>query len=633
MDQQTPTTARLTAIVFVAAVVAVVITVIVASVVMNTSLGPKVAIPGPLAVQHALLTNDCANCHSADMDSTKGVLHGIVNSELSLRDSGRCLDCHDLGEHALQSHAMSPAAIEERTQRIIDHPALSAIASASGFNPPHSKEGEFACAVCHVEHGGRWNDLTAMTDAQCQSCHSIQFDSFHKGHPEFDSYPYRRRLRIAFDHASHIYNYFPAGEQGQAPASCTDCHHTDATGKFMMTASFAQGCAQCHDNDVHASQRSAGSGVQFFTLPAIDTIAIDDAGIGIGQWPADSGIAEGEITPFMRLMLGGDPTLRSDLRIADSLDLHDLQDATDEQLVAVGRIIWAIKALAWELARDGHAALLWRTTVAVGADTEVTLSSHLAGGLSRPLMRESIEAWLPDLEDELARHAAGDDPSTDALEDASFDEVDASGQEWASQGGWYRDDMAFALRYRPAGHGDAFLRAWADLAATWPTPGGPVLHALKKPDAVGQCFRCHSVDQTSHGSMKVNWRARQPQDTISGLTRFNHAPHLPLLDDDGCLQCHAIETQPRDFELAYAQFDPNVFNSAIAPMSQTDCAACHTPTKVAMNCLGCHNYHSERPMTRLRTGAPLKPSAAPEKTDANPGDDLLLPLTPGGDSP
>ena len=607
MNQTTPTTASLTRRVFVVAIVAVSITMIVASVVMNTSLGPKVVIPGPLSAPHALLQDDCTNCHSAEMDSIKGVLHGLTNSDLSLRDSQLCLDCHDLGEYAMLAHTTSPASLEQDSPRV-------------GFaQPPRSAQGEYACAVCHVEHEGRRNDLKAMTEGQCQSCHAEQFDGFHKGHPGFEDYPYRRRLRINFDHAGHINHDFPAGDVDLAPTSCADCHSLDGSGDFMMTASFEQACASCHDNDVRATSRSGGSGVAFFGLPAIDTMTLDDAGIGIGQWPADSGIAEGEITPFVRLMLAGEPGALEDLRIIESLDLLDLQDATDEQLAAVARIAWAIKMMAQEFAHGGHDAIVRRIAASIGADSADDervreLSSSLTGGLSRSILQESVQAWLPGLDAELRRRGSGADPITDTLEDALFEEIEATGQAWASQGGWYRDDMAFALKYRPTGHADPFLRAWAELAAGNPKPGARLLGAFADPEAVGQCFKCHSVDQTGPESLLVNWKASRPEDVLGGLTRFSHAPHLPLLGKDGCLSCHAIEPQSRRFEQAYSQYDPGVYVSAIVSMSQTECAKCHTPKKVATACLDCHDYHARRPITRLRAGAPLKPIGRPPES-------------------
>jgi len=500
----------------VAGIVATVV-LIAASILMNTALGPKIVIPGPLTTQHAMLTEDCAHCHSAEMDSFKGVLHGVFNSELSLYDSGRCLKCHNIGANAMQAHAMSVVSLKKGAGPL------------GGIHPPISTAGEVACMVCHVEHEGRLHDLTAMTEAQCQSCHSARFDSFHQGHPEFDGFPYNRRLRIAFDHASHINEYFPTKNPDEAPVACTACHAIDSTGDFMTSLPFEQACAACHANDVDASTRTAGAGIKFLTLPAIDTMTLEDAGIGIGAWPADAAIAEGEITPFTHVLLAADQGLRNDLEEIDTLDLLDLQDATDEQLAAVARVAWAIKALAQEIAEDGHAALLRRVGNSIGDGQSLALSSHLAGGLSRTMWRSSLDAWLPGLADELAKHAAGDDPATDPLEDAIFDETRSPGESWSSQGGWYRDDMAFALRYRPTGHADEFLRAWAELATSDPVQGRRVLDAFRESDATGKCFQCHSIDEVHDDSgarsLRINWYARRPDDVQGGLTRFRHAPH------------------------------------------------------------------------------------------------------------
>lgn len=608
MNQPTTTTARLTRHVLVVTGVAVTITMAIATVVMSTALGPRVVIPGPLSAGHALLTDNCANCHGAEMGSTKGVLHGMVNSGLSLRDSSGCLGCHDLGADALHAHSMAPVALAAYTEKVNARPGSDARAPTGFALPPHSEGGEYACAVCHVEHRGRLHDLKLMTGAQCQSCHSERFDGFHEGHPEFGGYPYTRRLQIGFDHASHIYHNFLTNEPGLAPASCTDCHGTDPTGDFMLTASFERSCAACHEKDTRGTARSGGTGVAFLSLPAIDTVAFEDAGIGIGQWPADSAIAEGGITPFVRLLLSGDAAIAEDLRIVDSLDLLDLSGVSGARLEAVARVVWAIKSLLREITDGGHDAIVRRVERAVGPGAGGEPPSMLTGSLSRSLVRSSIAAWLPDLERELAQRAIGAEVPTDALEDARFEEINATGQGWSTLGGWYRDDMAFAIKHRPTGHGDPFLRAWADLAASEPTAGAALLEAFAREDAVGQCFKCHSVDRAGPSSLRVNWLARRPGDTAGDLTRFSHAPHLPLLGDDGCLRCHGIDPQPRAFELSYRQHDPGVFVSVLAPMNRARCAECHTPSRVSTTCLDCHDYHARRPATRLRGGAPLKPT-------------------------
>ncbi len=611
LPDETPTTARLTRLVFVVVAVSVTITMVIASVVMNTPAGPHVAIPGPLSAQHAMLTEDCSHCHSAEMDSTKGVLHGINSSALSIRDSAKCLDCHDLGGNPMLAHSLSEPTLAAYTRAALAAGGPGA-ASPSGFDlPPHTDAMEFACSVCHVEHGGRHADLTAMTEAQCQSCHTSQFEDFQHGHPPFGTYPYDRRLRIAFDHGSHIYHNFLTNEQGKAPTSCTDCHSVDSAGEYMLTASFEESCAACHENDVRGTMRSGGAGVAFFALPAIDTISLDEAGIGIGQWPADAGIAESGITPFMRLLLSADPAVAADLTVVDRLDLLDLLDASDEELESVARVAWAIKALAQELADGGHGAIASRIRRAVGAGSDDVMPSLLAGALPRALVRDCVSAWLPDLASELDAVRGGDSPGTDMLEDAEFSEIDAAGQGWTSHGGWYRDDMAFAIKYRTTGHADGFLGAWLDLAAAHPAAGEPLLDSMAQVNAVGQCLKCHSVDAVEpsdpSSALLVNWKAARPSDLVGRLTRFSHAPHLPMAGEQGCIECHKIEPQTREFELSYRQRDPGVYVSSLAAMDQASCAECHTPAKVATTCLDCHDYHAHRPSTRLRSPSPLKP--------------------------
>ena len=73
----------------------------------------------------------------------------------------------------------------------------------------------------------------------------------------------------------------------------------------------------------------------------------------------------------------------------------------------------------------------------------------------------------------------------------------ASGENWNSFGGWYRDE--FTIRYRPTGHADAFIVAWANLTGGLapkfkdrdPTTFQANFQAMPRQ----VCVECHTADK------------------------------------------------------------------------------------------------------------------------------------------
>lgn len=594
-----------------------------ASLLLGSPLGGRIVIPGDLTVAHASFSEDCTRCHAASFDATKGVLQGIVPSRLSLADSRKCLDCHSLGEHSLEAHGM-PTALLEPLPDVATASAGGASNrnhDASIFSPPVSADGEYACMLCHQEHQGSVADLTAIGDARCQACHSHQIHAFEDDHPDFDRYPYERRLRIAFDHGSHIHQHFLAKDTGPPPTACTDCHTPDATGASMLTAGFDEACGgACHAREVAGRGRVDGSGVPFIVLPALDTLTLKRAGVGIGQWPADSAIAEGRITPFMELLLAGSPETAEDLSRVKELDLLDLRDASREDLDAVGRLVWAIKALLLELSADGHAALRERIEQSLGKEISPSSLASLAGGLSPSTVKAARMKWLPSLDAELTQHELGADPPLDSMESMVFDAGDSSEEDWVAAGGWYCSHADFSLRYRPQGHADTFLRSWLDLGAQVMHANPrvtPVFAALADSEAVGRCMKCHSVDAVSETMPKLNWTARSNHGSTRTLVKFSHAAHFPLLDDRGCQTCHRLNGGTPHFMDAYAQSDPSVFSSAFQHLGTDTCTTCHASRAADTRCLTCHEYHAQRPRTALRD-APLRLSGSEGEDSDSP---------------
>ena len=171
-------------------------------------------------------------------------------------------------------------------------------------------------------------------------------------------------------------------------------------------------------------------------------------------------------------------------------------------------------------------------------------------------------------------------------------------------GGWYRD--AFALRYRPTGHADPFMRAWIDIAAAQPAQeANRLMGTFDNARAPGTCLRCHSVDRVpsadsgrGEGAGSVNWLPMGYDPAVREFVRFAHAPHFSLIaDSGGCQTCHTV-TRPEGaantaaFQDQYNQGDPHA--AVISGFSQptvATCSGCHAPGRAGDTCTQCHTYH------------------------------------------
>ena len=183
---------------------------------------------------------------------------------------------------------------------------------------------------------------------------------------------------------------------------------------------------------------------------------------------------------------------------------------------------------------------------------------------------------------------------TGSVEEESLPEAiqSVSGEDWASAGGWYREE--FILRYRPTGHADGFLRAWIEQAAAARMPGTVfgerLFERVAGAKAPGTCVKCHSIDRDENGSLSIRWRTKQPMPHVRAFTRFSHAPHFSLLDEKGCLTCHALDYDAEYME-AFADRDPFTFSPNFRPVDKDQCNECHVPHEAGDSCVMCHNYH------------------------------------------
>jgi hypothetical protein len=218
------------------------------------------------------------------------------------------------------------------------------------------------------------------------------------------------------------------------------------------------------------------------------------------------------------------------------------------------------------------------------------------GGGSAAVAAPAPESAMPAANGPAAK--AGAAPAVAAVPDAGApaggaDDGDVDAEMWAEHGGWYRQD--YAIYYRPAGHKDRFIASWLLLTG----PGAPrgdkgpasaVFDFLTGKDAQGSCTKCHSVDDVAGKGRKVNFAPPTAQSKAGRFTRFVHEPHFGLLEDKGCLSCHALE-KGRSPLKSYEQGDPTVFVSNFGGVKKDVCQSCHATGMARQDCSLCHTYH------------------------------------------
>lgn len=593
--------------------------------------------PGPLSAPHAVSAQRCTDCHLEPgvIARTAGNPHGrLVENNLL------CLKCHDLGSHSHSPHGVTAGELLALARKLEagdkPMPMMQRAAHALAAGGP----AELACATCHQEHHGRDANIRQMTDRQCQVCHQAPFTSFAAGHPAFTDYPATRRTRLQFDHVAHWQKHFAEPRvAADAPTSCAQCHEPAADGRKMLVRNFEQTCAQCHAGQIEGTGVAGATGLVFLRLPEVDVAALEAAGEPVGEWPQFS---EGELTPFMRWMLEGDPAAQKAFADLGPVKISNLAQATPAQKAAAARLVWSVKGLLADLVTQGQQVMLRR----LDESAKPPGGGHHTGGFSADGIESAQRAWLPNLLTEIAAYRRGEKPAPrkgepqavikpatapvaagkpaldaddllidlppaapakdDLLADApavsapvvtstpagaaslEYDDAEAR----VAKGGWYRRDETYTVYYRPGGHADEFLAAWLETTASSDRPAAQAIFAqLAAPKAPGLCMKCHTVDQVGPTAV-VNWRPAQPEPHQRPFTTFKHEPHFSLMGVQGCSTCHVMDTKA-DYARAFgANRDPRVFHSSFQPLNKDSCVTCHQPTLAGSSCLQCHNYHT-----------------------------------------
>lgn len=371
------------------------------------SKGTSFLMPGPLASAHGTIEK-CSTCHTKSGSGQLSWVRGLVAAD-SHADSKACLTCHKMPETAFNAHSAPSDVLQQSTERLTKIAVAtpqpqSARAQSFAFPTMDLVAGGVTCATCHQEHQGVNFNLNKISDEQCRSCHVVKFDSFDGNHPTFDSYPFKRRTRIVYDHAGHFGKHFPEVAKKDAakriPETCSTCHNSREDKLVMAVESFDKTCSTCHLDQITGKERVSGpKGIAFLSLPGLDLESLKKKNAAIGEWPDAS---EAALTPFMKVMISRNARARALLQTVDSLNLQDLSTASDEQIEAVTDLAWEIKSLFYKLISDKASDALGDLNIGSGAKLSPALVADLTASIPRDVIISAQQQWLPNLATEMA---------------------------------------------------------------------------------------------------------------------------------------------------------------------------------------------------------------------------------------
>ncbi len=379
------------------------LTLALAALVLGSELRAPAFDPGPVIQGHGEVGN-CGTCHVAFAGGPAGWLRAAVRPDDPHGDSKKCVACHDRGRHATHPHNLAPAVLERHTKTITantpqSRPSWPVALRDAVFALPEQAEDALACATCHKEHRGAQFDATEVADDRCQTCHAVKFDSFSEGHPPFDRYPYLRRTRLAFNHQRHFDRNFAESKIKNPPKTCATCHVPDDSGRYMEVKPFDETCAACHRRDIRGEGLAGTKGLPVFALPELDLETLQEKKIDIGEWP-EYAIAQ-SISPFMVLMLSGQPGLEIDLAILERLQLNDLTEAKEGELRAVQRVAWGIKELLHDIVVTGAETVRGRVELSLNRNLDAGIAAQLTAQIPLDVMRGAQRDWFPALKREI----------------------------------------------------------------------------------------------------------------------------------------------------------------------------------------------------------------------------------------
>jgi len=375
--------------------------------------GMQVLMPGPLTSLHGAIET-CSSCHSNSGNGKLGWVHGLVAGD-PIADSKACLTCHKMPETAFNAHGASRDVLKRSTERLLKIAAstpapLAAQVQDSAFPTHDIMAQNLACATCHQEHKGTNFKLGAISNAQCRACHVVKFDSFDGNHPTFDSYPFKRRTRIIYDHAEHFRKHYPEVAKKEPdkriPETCATCHDSPDDKRVMSVVSFDKTCSGCHRDQITGKERASGpKGVAFLSVPGLDVQTLQAKNAPIGEWPDGS---EAKLTPFMKVMIGRNARGNALLETVERLNLQDLSKASDADIKAVSELVWEVKGLFHALIKGKASDVLGDLNVGGDAKLSPGLVADLTASLPRDVVVSAQQEWLPNLGAEMAKRPEPD---------------------------------------------------------------------------------------------------------------------------------------------------------------------------------------------------------------------------------
>lgn len=629
--------------------------------------------PGELSTPHAQIlagsldSDRCQACH--EQASNVGWFSQDQSGHDGVTQADRCLDCHHTGmprSTAKFAHNLRPAI---RNQLKLASTGSSQSTWQDWMPSEAVDQDDVQCSVCHKEHRGAQANLTFLSNQQCQTCHSQRFGSFADSHPDWNQWPYGRSGQISFNHATHQLKHFPAGDrvQGAVAFDCKLCHERQADGELTRSASYEQSCGSCHDASLVID---LAAGIDLVAMPSIP----DAASSQIGGWPESAtGFYDGRIAPMAQWLFRGEPELAGALASIPDQDFAKLDGGSGESIAVGNTIAKAHRQLLSQIDARGQSAIIDRLT-RTGVDQST--ASNWARSISPQLIGRASEVWFGDpdepgkpladagrkpltvtparfpldddlLGDELTNddllstgqhgdsllgddllgddllgdNLLGDDPlmedslsvpdkSSDPAEDLRFD-----ADRMLPAGGWYRDDLRVAIRYRGGGHADPVLRTTIEMASQLPV-ADPVRVELLNQRSVAACVQCHpgaidgAADRRFEGPPEQEnsierWRSRP---MVSGnqnsldrrpietqFTKFSHAPHLNIAGLSDCQHCHQVAALSGQTLASPGERDFHPWQQDFELLRRDQCSSCHTPTAAGDSCVKCHRYHIHEP--------------------------------------
>ncbi len=372
--------------------------------------------PGPLTSAHSAIEK-CSACHANSGSGNLSWVHGLVAGD-RIADSKACLTCHKMPDTAFNAHGASAHVLTQSTERLTKIAATTPVPfSARAQSIASRTAGEvdrgLVCSTCHQEHKGANFDLKKISNEQCRSCHVVKFDSFDGDHPKFETYPFKRRTRMIYDHAGHFTKHFPEvatkDPTKKIPGTCSTCHASRDDKLVMAVAPFEQTCATCHLDQITGKDRASGpKGIAFLALPGLDLQTLKKRNAPIGEWPAES---EAELTPFMKVMISRNLRGQALIKAVERLNLQDLSAASDAQIKAVTDLVWEIKRVFYALLSGKASDVLAHLSLGDGEKLSAAQVVDLTVGLPRDVIAQAHQYWLPNLGTEMANR-----PDPSALE-------------------------------------------------------------------------------------------------------------------------------------------------------------------------------------------------------------------------